>query len=137
MGFETRHNAIRKKFRDDIETPESPLVVLYDNAPTQKPENKKWVRFTILPGESFQVSIGTNNKRFRHPGVAMVQIFTLVESGDQTALDLADKIQKKFRSQTTDGVTYRTPSIVVVGRNEGWYQVNINCPFFQDDFETP
>lgn len=135
MGFETRHNAIRKRFQDEIQDG-IPIVVLYDNDPTEKPENAEWIRLTILPGESLQVSIG-DNKRFRHPGVAMAQVFTLIEKGDQRALELADLIQVAFRSRTEDGVTYRTPSVIVVGRSGGWHQVNVNIPFFQDDFETP
>jgi hypothetical protein len=57
------------------------------------------------------------------------------QSGDGDALELSDKIKKLFRSVTVNGITWRTPSLGTVGRDEQWWVTNVSCPFYFDDLD--
>ena len=106
--------------------------VEHDNAEFTKPDEALWVRFTIKHGESVQLSFGST-KRFRFPGVAIAQVFMPQQKGDAEAVIMADKIATAFRSVTAAGVTYRTPSVMNIGRVANEYQVNVTCPFYSDE----
>lgn len=134
MSFETLHNAIRSRFQTQVETPNSYLVQ-YDNA--VQPDVKTaaaWIRFTVLPAGSEQVSLGSSagNRRHRTVGAAIAQIFTTIEQGDKAALVIADKIVAAFQTVTASGVTYREPNVSVIGLSNSWWQVNVTCPFYAD-----
>jgi len=133
----TLHNTIRGYFDGTV----IPLIsgglpTQYDNDDTfAKPENARWCRFTILPGESFQVTVG-KNQRYRTPGVASAQVFTPAGAGDAEALGVADTIKDAFRSlRLGSGIRFRTPSVVPVGRVGDEWQVNVDMPFQADSLD--
>lgn len=136
MSWEKAQNAIRTRFRDQVETPQSLAgKVQYDNVELEKPQDTEWIRFTVLQGASLAASIGS--KRFRNTGVAIAQVFTPVGKGDKDAVSLADVVRGQFRAVTVSGVgvsvTFRTPSLTRVGRDGKWHQINVSCPFFWDE----
>ena len=133
MSFETLANTIRGRFKTLV-VASTGLLVAYDNAPFTPTDGVKWVRFTVLPGDSVQASIGVA-KRFRTVGVAVAQIFLPIDRGDKDALALAETVKLAFRATTVSGVTFRTPSLRRVGRTDNWYQINVNCPFYADEIE--
>lgn len=109
----------------------------FDNqAQFQKPDNSEWVRFSIRPAVSTQVDITSNNPRTRTTGVILIQIFSPLGKGDKAAMQLADAIKAQFRMVTAEGVTYQEPTITTVGEREGWWQVNVTCPFQYDEIVT-
>ena len=117
----------------DTVTIKSALPTQYDNDDSfTKPESAPWCRFTVLQGETAQVTAG-GFKRFRQPGVAIAQIFVPVGEGGARALQIADQVKLAFRSVTAAGVIYKSPSAENMGRRGGEWQVNVNCPFFADD----
>lgn len=134
MSFEAVHNAIRKRFKSEVQDLES-FTVLYDNAPDDTPDASEWVRFEIDNGVSLQISFGAT-KRFRRPGTAVAQIHVKASKGDQRALEIADKIVTAFRAVTVTEagavVHFRTPMLVNLGRVSQWWQVNVNCPYYSD-----
>jgi hypothetical protein len=137
MTFAEIANAIRSRFQTQIEEGQS-VTVKYDNEDAnQAPDGEKWIRFTILEGQSFQMDLGSN-KTFRNPGVAVAQIFVPAGHGTKDAEDLADAIRTAFRAQAAGGVTYQTPYLAPVGNpsNGDWWQLNVNCPYFADDTES-
>lgn len=129
MSYETVFNTIRSRFKTLIEDGES-IPVHYDNAPFDKPDDSIWIRFTIVPGVTEQVEIPST---FRTFGLATAQVFTKIETGDKLALETADTVKSSFRAISVSGVTFRTPSLEVIGRSENWWQVNIECPFYSDE----
>lgn len=133
MNFETLANTIRTRFKTQVADTQS-LLTQYDNQDFTPPNQTVWARLTILPGESFQVSNGgPNGKRFRTPGIMIVQIFLPFGQGDKAGLELADVIKTAFRSKNVDSITYRTPSVSTVGKTGPWWQINVRCPFYNDD----
>lgn len=133
MSSEALHNAIRSRFKTEVADKNAGLVVIYDNAPDPD-KDALWVRFTVLEGDANQQSLGPPRK-FRTVGVAVGQVFALVDTGDRKALQVADKIKLAFRAISAGGVTYRTPSVKNVGRVDRWWQVNVTCPFYADETE--
>lgn len=112
------------------------VQVIYDNDLNEPPEggDSKWIRFTVLDGTTEQADIGAglNNTRFRTPGVAQAAIHVPLRKGDELAREIADSIGSGFRSVTVNGVTYRTPSLQVIGVQGRWYRVDVNIPFYFD-----
>ena len=126
-------NAANSRFKTMVEDPES-VPTQYDNFPFERPADKLWVRWSILPGTSDQVSTGggAGSDRFRTPGVCRATIFAPVESGTKKSHDLAKLIVAAFRAVTASGVTYRTPSVTNIGRNGKWWVTDVEVPFYTD-----
>lgn len=134
MTFLQVANVIRTRYQSLIEQAQS-LPTQYDNHNYTPPASpSKWARATVLPGESRKVSIGTpGSDRFRTPGLFVVQVFTPIGQGDNQGLTLAEAIKEAFQSITVSGVVFQTPYIVNVGRDDSWWQINVNCPYYADD----
>ena len=133
MTFEDLANTIRSRFKTQIADVKS-LPTQYDNHDFDNPDNEIWCRLTFNPGESSQVACGgPGANRFRTPGVMTAQLFAPVGQGDKDLLVLADAIKTAFRCVTDSGVVFKTPSIKRIGKRDGQWQVNVNCPFYADD----
>ena len=131
------HNIIRGRFYDQVETVVAGLLgkVEYDNVKFTVPNGSTWVRWSVRPGASNQASIGCpGSNRHRSGGVAIAQVFATLETGDKNQMIIVDAIKKAFQAVTDQGVIFMTPSIAVVGRSDGWWQVNVTCPFQADEF---
>jgi len=143
-------NSIRAHFHDNIEVGYehgNGIPTQYDNdgafvkptgldgatPPGFKARDALWIRFSIRPGESRQVSLGANS-RFRTPGVAIAQIFVPLGLGDKTAWEVADAISSAFRATTVNNsVRFYTPYVSYQGRSGKEWQINVICPFYADD----
>lgn len=132
MDWEALHNVVRSRFKTQIADVQS-VTVQYDNAPFTEPEDATWVRWTIVPAQTSLVAIGGTSRRYRTVGLAVASIFVPVESGDALALRLADAVATAFRCVTDTGVVFSSPSVINRGRDENWWQVNVECPFYADD----
>lgn len=129
-------DAIRSRFNTQI-TIAKFVTTIFDNQGVDAPIKGQWIRFTIIPGETEQVELGSK-KRFRYFGIATAQIFDEIGKGTKDINLLINAINTSgiFRSVSVGGVVYRTPSVLRVGRVANWYQVNVNIPFYADDVET-
>ena len=131
-------DVVRKRFHDEFG---DEYEVAYDNAPFDQPDNEMWVRWTVVSGESFRVSLGAT-PRIRHTGVAIAQVFALAGKGTRDAVVLADRIKTKFLCTTDNtsvagnSVVFKTPSINQIGRSGGqWWQINVSCPYYADEIQ--
>lgn len=132
--FQALTDVVRSRWKAQIEDAQS-IPTGYDNAPFNEPtDGSTWARFSVIPGESQQKSMGGTNRRFRTVGIGMAQIFTGTETGTKTSNVLINAIVTAFRGVTDTSVVFRTPSVVRVGRTGKWWQVNVICPFYADDF---
>ena len=131
---------VRSRFLAQVTTSLG-LTTAWPNAAFTVPDpstklTQVWVRVSILPVSSVQVATGgTGCNRYRHSGVLVAQIFTPPDVGDGRGLTTAASIASRFQSGTHDGVVYTTPQPPVPsGIVQGWYQHNVNCPFYADSF---
>lgn len=136
MTYSAIEDAIRSRFNTQI-TISKFVTTIFDNEDADLPTTGQWIRFTIIAGETEQVEFGSK-KRFRQFGMATAQIFDEIGKGTKNINLLVDNINTSgvFRSVSANGVVYRTPSILRVGRVANWYQVNVNVPFYSDDVES-
>jgi hypothetical protein len=125
------HIAIRSRFKTLVADAQS-VATEYDNAPFTPPDGTIWARWSVLDGKSDQVSLRSPTARYRRTGVAIASIFAPLVKGTAAALALADTVVAAFRTVTADSVTYWTPSVQVIGREEPWWQVNVVCPWYSD-----
>jgi len=111
--------------------------VRYENIPWTEPKTEKtWVAFTIVTAEAEQVSLG-DSARSRYGGSVIIQVFQKERTGTGDALRLAGQAADIFRrleicEDESGLIRFRIPSKVTVGINNGWFQVNVNCPYFRD-----
>jgi len=131
MGYEAINNAIRTRFKTSVDDVIAETIG-YDNAPFATPTDATHVYFTILPGAAEQRDMGGTTKGSRSVGVAVAQIFSLPNTGEERALEIADIIVAAFRCVTASGVEYLVPNLVRVGLVGGWYQLNVQIPFRAD-----
>lgn len=132
MNWEALFNAIRTRFKIEVEDYVN-VPIQYDNVALTPPQNSPWMRFSIVPGDSFQKTLGDQNRRFRTVGTAIAQVFIPLAMGDRAGLEIADAVRDAFRAVSVDGVVFQTPSITVLGRDEGHWQINVSCPWYADD----
>ncbi len=111
--------------------------VAYDNAPFKQPADGRFVRVTMVRGDSEQLNLGSVKGERQH-GVMMIQIFAPKNTGTATAEDLADQAAEIFRMKQfmQDPVTVncRNPKQNQVGSRADFYQLNLVVPFEADGF---
>jgi len=135
MNLEAIQNAVKSRFKTEIEDGQS-LATQYDNdGDFTRPEDGMWARLNFGPLAAAQTTVGST-KTFRRPGLLVVQLFAPIKSGTKNLAEMADLIEAAFRSVTDTGVTFRTPFTTNVGRVRDTWQYNVTCPFFADDVSS-
>ena len=108
------------------------IPVQYDNdAAFKAPDNRMWVRFSVLPAAENWLEIGSS-RTVRSTMLAIAQIFSPIGTGDGTPRALADTIATAFRGVAASSITYGLPYIGVDGMVNAWHQINVNIPFQTD-----
>lgn len=133
--YEATHNAIRTRFYTSVSSIDPETQVAWPNANFETGNSiTTWVRFNILDGQSYQASMGAASNMHRHPGLVVVNIFSPLLRGDQTALRLADEIAGIFRNYQDSSLRLRffSPELERIGPEDKWYQVNVSIPFERD-----
>lgn len=131
MSFADERAAIEARFAANW----SSTRVKYENTQFEQPRTA-WVALYILNGEGKQISLG-DDPLHRYAGVIMVQIHVPESSGTQTGRAYADTIAAIFRRQqfsngSSGTITCRTPYISSIAGRDGWYQINLACPYQRD-----
>lgn len=136
-GFDKERETLETFFKTGWKTAQPNIPVQYENAPFQEPADGRFVRFTILNGESARRALGANALR-RHPGVIMVQVFTPGEQGTKPGRALADSVvavlQEKVIQSGTDWIETLDASLASLGKVEnGRHQFSVTVPFQRDE----
>lgn len=131
MSFADERAAIEARFAANWST----TRVKYENTQFEQPRTA-WVALFILNGDGRAISIG-NDPLHRYAGVISVQVHVPESSGTQTGRAYADTIAAIFRNrQFSNGssgtITCRVPSIGIPVVRDGWYQINVTCPYQRD-----
>lgn len=126
-GFEAERASIEAKFATGWanRTP-----VAFDNNRFVPPASGAWVRLTIIPGDSFNASLGINH--VRNVGIISLQIFVPEDSGTRQARQLADQAAVILENQRFNGISTRAASLVRAGESGSYLQFNLNAPYYRD-----
>jgi hypothetical protein len=87
-----------------------------------------WVRLTIQHGDSFTAGL-SDKPCVRRTGLVMVQIFTADDQGSREAYQIADSLATLLQYHRDGDLETLAASMQRVGPRDGWYQLNIQCPF--------
>ena len=111
----------------------SSIKTVYDNV-RYEGEDSEWIRVTLLPAKADQISLGPS-PYFRYWGVLVFQIFVKPNIGAGRAIAIADLISPIFRAQKIGTITFRTPTLKVIGDDSKaeWFQVNLSVNFFREE----
>lgn len=106
------------------------LPVTYDNG-ASVPGTTKRADFNVLPGDAEQVDAGDFSSK-RMSGVALATLMVKQGVALDDAWRMVDVIATAFRGATSGGVDFQTPEARSVGSVDGWWAIEIACPFFAD-----
>lgn len=133
MGSRAAYDAIAQHWQAGW--PHTPTAT--GNATFEPTPGQPWVRLSVLDGASRQVSVGTptgGGVLDRSDGVIAIQIFTPDDQGEAQGRWLADAACILLRRKSlAGGITTRVPSVIVVGNEGAWHQINVTCPFWRDE----
>lgn len=141
MSYDTVHKILRSRMKLQITDGGdggAALVTQFPNLEIDTPNNTSWADFRIIPTDRRRITVGGGGKgRYRYRGVARIVLRTPAAKGDSPVLELVDRIETVFRSETLSdsGVTVvlRTPRLngepVVV---QPWFTATVDCPFYSD-----
>lgn len=144
MSWSTVVNSIRLRFLELVAAPID-LRTVFDNQPVfdAEPPPTKWCRLSIQGADRFQASMASSgSERYRTPGIAFVQFFVPVASGDADLLALVDSLDSAFlgvelTASTSPRVYIRFRPPVPLGLPaidaETWWRQDVHIPF-QSDF---
>lgn len=138
MGFADTCQVIRERFNDQWPTLQPNVPYIFDNQGANDADiptrDSAWVRLTILDAEGQQVEMG-NKRRWRKPGVVIVQVFVPAGTGDGLGAELCDTVRDIFEGRTISGVIFRATSRDRVGRgrDSAWMQWNASTAFQADE----
>lgn len=99
----------------------------------------EWVRLTIQVNDGEQTTLGGPGVQTRHDvaGIATVQVFTEINSGEYLNDLIADTIWREFVKQAGDRpIVYGNSRaggdvrVQTVGRDGSWYQQNVIIPWW-------
>ena len=94
---------------------------------------EEWVRVTIIPADSEQVSMGGATNLHRQFGVVLLELYIDQDSGARRSVELADLAINFFHALSLAGITFRSPDTEHIGISEGWLQKNVSCDYYTDD----
>lgn len=99
----------------------------YDEQAFVQPDNKIWVRATILPAKSSKPECGVGS-RLRHRGILILGVFGPKNKGDGDVWALVDTLKPSFRNKRVSGILWGTPDPHRVD-NDSNCQINLSCDF--------
>lgn len=131
MSFATELTAIESRFLTNWNVSDGKVV--YGNLQYNPPSTTSdpWLRLTVQHGETNRASVYPDH--YRNNGVIFTQVFVRSNQGSIEAMALADKVAAIWRGQQFSGIHCLAVSVVDVGISNGWYQVNVVCPFYHDE----
>ena len=117
--------------------------VKWPNVDFAQPKGTPWIAVHIQDAGAVKGAIGSGTGSLeRYAGVLICQVFAPEDTGTAIAKGLADDFAALFKdiqisSGSSGTITFDLPSFREIGTVEsGLYQINVNCPFRRDRFET-
>lgn len=137
MSYLQEHIALTDWFKTQWS---SLTPVQWENTDLRPPRNAQgepdpYVVFTIQNGPSEQIEFGKPTNNYRHNGMVIVQVLVPEDKGTDVVLGLADAVAGIYRSKqfTAPNIVLKSPQVGRVGRNSGYYQLNVVIQYHRDD----
>lgn len=128
MSYKNAHIAIENRLATNF----TACTVTYENVKYNATADTTFAACRIVDSGSRRMDIGTNNPLHRSFGLISVNIHVPKNTGVAAGRNLADQVAAVFRDTSFSSVTCQSPVVRNVGEVEGWYVVNMTCPFFTD-----
>ena len=133
----TTNETIRAKFAARLNTNLAGIDIEWENIFFDRSGKTEWVRVRLMPGETFNASMG-RSKKTKSPGFFMLTIFVKRGTGTKRCGELADSISDIFRNwREVDGsfeLDYGVPSQMGTDNDdENLYWRDIKVPFVAED----
>lgn len=130
MSFDTLRENIEQRMVDNW----TDSTVAYENVAFDPPDptsSAKWVRFTVINGESQTAEGGIQGSTYktRDTGTISLQIFVPQNTGTKKSRQLIDSFNTIFEHKRFSGVVTYSANITPVGVRDGWHQTNLTIPF--------
>ena len=132
MTFETQERAFETRFNDNW----SHTDIRWPNIAFTTRDRTEFVAFFNITDPVKEKSLGSPTVLYRHFGEIVIQIFVMPNSGATRVLQLAELVSDIWRSAQFNGITMGATSVVTVGVEEGWYQVDAISPYYRNSFES-
>lgn len=133
-------NAIFAAFKSGMDTKRPNVVIAWPNLDFDPQTSfvpsthDGWARVTVRTIDAGQISLGSAGaRRFRYSAAFQVEIYTPLGNGQSTALAIAEDIVSILRGITTQGVRIKVPEVLVEGRDDPFYHVNVITPIEYDE----
>lgn len=141
MTFAVSRESIETAFRDAwFAVTDTPLT--FDNTrgfftttgyTLDSIKESEFVRLTIKPVDTQTITLGANPET-RTRGLVMVQVFVKEGTGSGRAFALADVVASILQNKLIDGIQFMATSMVNVGPQNGYYQVNATTRYWVTSF---
>jgi len=142
VGFATAWASLRTFIGANWST----TAVKYPNVPFAEPAVDPWVAVNMnenTNGGMISIGPATAKQLYRYYGFLSAQIFTLEDKGQEQALALADQWKalfgqgiKRFTVSADENLDCVKANTIVVGNNNGRFQVNVLIEYQRDQFIT-
>lgn len=119
--------------------------IKWPNLPFKPPEDishnpQPYIAFMLRTGpDAEDIMLGSDNPEYRFRGLVIISIFTVENTGTALARLYANLIKDIFLVSPRDFVYLNSgiirllvPQILEIGTVEGWYQVNVLIPYWND-----
>ena len=136
--FDDERKVLEKRFKTLWPTLGNTRI-RWENAPWDEPKKDlTWVAFTLVTTDGNLIGIA-ENALSRYGGLVIIQVFQKERTGTGLANRLAGQVADIFRrleicEDQSGLLRFRIPSKVTVGLNNGWFQINVNCPYDRDQY---
>lgn len=137
--FDHERRLIENFFQAMMNDTETEFIkVKYENQAFTMPTTETWAALTIVTAEGNKIDL-RENALHRYGGIVIVQVFQKERTGTGAARELAGRVAEIFREQELCDdalecglIRFRTPAVLTIGLVNGWYQMNVNCPYIRD-----
>ena len=141
MSFDDERQLLESRFNTRWATysTSSGVPIAWDNVEYAPTAGTTFVRFSVYPGDAYQVSLG-ERPTHRVVGIIDIGIFVPQGQGTENARDLADIAAEIFRNwqDTATKIRCRSPYLTRIGEEEGWFQMIVTVPYIRDEiFANP
>jgi hypothetical protein len=130
-------NAVRGRFKTLVQDATAGLLVVYDNHRNDDvPSTGRWVRFSVLFGETRIASVAqAGGRRYRTTGIAIAEVYEPIGKGESAQLPIADTITIAFRgvTLTSPQIIFDAPTLTAGSRDGPWWKRNVQIPFRADE----